>query len=154
MSIRPAVPANLEAILRLAAATPEAPRWSRAAYESYVAESHPEKQLFLAEKDGNPTGFIAGQIIAEVCEIESIVVALLYRRSGVGTSLLTAFTDWAASHGAASVQLEVRAGNHSAISFYAHHQFQTDGLRPAYYRDPADDALLMTLCLPQPVPRP
>ncbi|MGB7188716.1 MAG: ribosomal protein S18-alanine N-acetyltransferase [Acidobacteriaceae bacterium] len=147
MTIRPAIPGDLEAILRLAAATPEAPRWSRTTYESYLAQTHPEKQLFLVEESGNLTGFIAGQIIAGVCELQSIAVVLPYRRSGVGTSLLTALTVWAAGHGAAKVELEVRSGNHSAISFYERHKFQKDGLRPAYYHDPEEDALLMSLPL-------
>lgn len=155
MTIRPAIPGDLEAILRLAAATPEAPRWSRTAYESYLAQTHPEKQLFLTEESGNLSGFIAGQIVAGVCDLEFIAVALPYRRSGVGASLLAALTAWAASHNAVKVELEVRSGNHSAISFYERHKFQRDGLRPAYYRDPEENALLMSLPLsPNPDPRP
>ena len=148
MTIRPAAPADLPAILRLTAATPEAPIWSPAAYESYLAQIHPENQLILVEDGGDPIGFIAGHTVAGVCELESIAVAPANRRSGLGTCLLRALTAWAVSRGAAKVELEVRAGNHSAISFYQRNQFHTDGLRPAYYRNPEEDALLMSLPLP------
>ena len=148
MTIRPANPGDLKAILRLADATPEAPHWSRAVYDSYLAQIHPETQLILAEESGHLTGFIAGHVVAGVCELESIAVAPAHRRSGVGTSLLTALAAWAASHSATKVELEVRSGNHSAVSFYERHKFQKDGLRPAYYRDPEEDALLMSLPLP------
>lgn len=153
MIIRPANPGDLEAILRfaailrLAAATPEAPIWPPAAYESYLAQIHPEYQLILAENGGDPIGFIAGHTVAGVCELESIAVAPANRRSGLGTCLLKALTAWAASQGAVKIELEVRAGNRSAIIFYQRSHFQKDGRRPAYYRNPEEDALLMSLAL-------
>lgn len=150
MNIRPAAPADLPAILRLAAATPEASIWPPAVYESYIAESHPESRLFVAEKGGNPVGFLASQMMVGVCELQSIAVAPQHRRAGIGQSLLAALADWAARQGAVKIELEVRAGNYSAISFYARHKFQADGRRPAYYRNPEEDALLMSLPLPPP----
>jgi len=39
--------------------------------------------------------------------------------------------------------LEVRAGNHAALALYEKAGFARRGLRRNYYRDPADDALIM-----------
>jgi ribosomal-protein-alanine N-acetyltransferase len=41
------------------------------------------------------------------------------------------------------VFLEVRESNQAGIAFYAKHGFSKTGLRPAYYRDPAEAAVMM-----------
>lgn len=147
--IRSAAAADLDAVMRLAA-VPEAPHWDRAAYESFLSSSHPASQLFIAESPGKITGFAAARIALDTCELESIAVAPEARRSGIGAHLLANLIEWSRKQGAARVQLEVRAQNHSAIAFHRAAGFQSDGLRRAYYRDPEDDALLMSLSLVPP----
>ena len=48
---------------------------------------------------------------------------------------------------AAEVDLEVRASNRPALSFYRSLGFEETGRRPRYYLDPAEDAILMRLQL-------
>jgi [ribosomal protein S18]-alanine N-acetyltransferase len=153
MTIRVMTAADLDPVMRLAASIPEAPRWSRSAWESYLSNSAAPHRIFLAESNGELIGFLAGTIISDACELESIAVSPNHRRSGVASALLNALADWARQHGASKVQLEVRSANNSVIAFYGKSKFSSDGLRPRYYRDPEDDALLMTLTLapgPQP----
>jgi ribosomal-protein-alanine N-acetyltransferase len=50
----------------------------------------------------------------------------------------------AASLGARTAALEVRAANASARSFYEKEGFTPVGLRKRYYADPPDDALLLS----------
>lgn len=147
MTIRPITPRDLEAVQQLAAATPEAPQWTRAAYEQFLPETNPNHRIFLAEIDQIPTGFIAGQIAVDACELESIAVAAAFRRRGIAATLLATLADWAQKQGALRVQLEVRAGNASAIAFYLNHGFQKDSLRRRYYHHPDEDAVLMSLPL-------
>ena len=45
--------------------------------------------------------------------------------------------------------LEVRASNLPAVSLYEKHGYTRVGVRPAYYRDPREDAILMTKYLKQ-----
>jgi len=139
--------ADLDPVIGLAASIPEAPRWSRSAWEALLAETAPPRRVLLADSHGTIVGFVAGQIIAEVCELESIAVAPAHRRSGVSTALRDAFVAWARQHGLSKVQLEVRSANTSAIAFYSKSGFECDGLRHRYYQNPEDDALLMTLPL-------
>lgn len=148
MTIRPAASADLLAIQRLADATPEAPRWPSAVYESFLAAR--AKRIFIAESAGALIGFIAGSLVLDVCELESIVVHPARRRAGTATALLAALKAWANHHNTSRLQLEVRAQNHSAVAFYLRSGFQQDGLRPAYYHDPPDDAILMSLSLKPP----
>lgn len=153
MTVRSMTAADLDAVIRLAASIPEAPRWPRPAWEQYLADTDPPRRVFLAESGRELTGFLASQIIAEACELESIAVSLTHRRSGIATDLLAALVTWAQQHGASKVQLEVRCANYSAEGFYESSGFCRDGLRPRYYQNPEDDALLMTLPLgPPPQP--
>ena len=147
VGIRPAVPDDIDAVLLLEAATPEAPHWQRVIYEDFLFSNSPVKRLFVAENDGRISGFIAGQIVAEICELQSIVVSASARRTGLGIALLATFMEWAQKNRAARVELEVRAGNDVAISFYGRSGFQKDGLRRSYYQHPEEDGVLMSAAL-------
>lgn len=138
---------DLDAVRRLADSVNEAPQWTRAAYEHYLPEAEPNRRIFLAEIDGVLAGFVAGQAVADTCELESIVVDAPFRRRGVGHALLTSLIGWARKQGVSQVQLEVRAGNSQAISLYLHSDFQRDGLRRNYYHHPGENAVLMSLSL-------
>ncbi|MFZ0661311.1 MAG: GNAT family N-acetyltransferase [Acidobacteriaceae bacterium] len=129
----------------LAAATPEAPHWEHPVYEAFLSSrGGPPRQILVGEHAGDLGGFIAGQITMDVCEIESIVVAFRHRRTGAGRALLDALIAWALKSGGSRLQLEVRLGNSSAITFYEQAGFSRDGLRRAYYHNPEEDAVLMS----------
>jgi ribosomal-protein-alanine N-acetyltransferase len=138
---------DLDAVLRLEEATPEAPHWSRAAYEDFLSVDEAGKQIFLAEECGDLRGFVAGQIILDVCELESIVVDVAARGKGVGSALVVELFSWAIHKNVIRVQLEVRSGNSRAIVFYTSSGFVRDGLRAGYYRQPDEDAVLMSRAL-------
>jgi ribosomal-protein-alanine N-acetyltransferase len=95
-------------------------------------------------------GFAVGKVIAQtLAEIESVVVAVEVRRLGVGRELCEALLAWSREVGADSVELEVRAGNHGAIALYRKLGFAVVGQRKMYYREPVEDALLMSMALVQ-----
>lgn len=135
---------DLDAVRRLEAAAPEAPHWTLAVYEDFLSEETPEKRIFVADDGSRTQGFAAAQIIADVCELESIVVDAGARRIGQGTALLAALKEWARQNGAIRVELEVRAGNTPAAAFYERAGFSTDGRRRNYYSEPDEDAVLMS----------
>lgn len=51
---------------------------------------------------------------------------------------------FSANHGVNRIDLEVRASNSVAISFYKRHGFEDVGIRKNYYTNPKEDALLMS----------
>jgi ribosomal-protein-alanine N-acetyltransferase len=150
MTIRVMTAADLDAVIGLAISIPEAPCWPRSAWESYLAATAPPRRVFLAESSSELTGFVVGQNTGDTCELESIAVVPAHRRFGIATDLLAALIAWARQHGSSKVQIEVRSANDSAIKFYENAGFLRDGLRPRYYSNPEDDALLMTLPLAPP----
>lgn len=149
-AIRLATSYDLEEIIRLASATPEAAHWPRDLYERFLSPYDPTTQIFIAENNGAIAGFAATQAILDVCELESITVDSPFRRCGTGSELLATVIEWARKRNASRVQLEVRAGNTAAIALYERAGFLRDGLRQGYYSDPPEDALLMSLSLAPP----
>jgi ribosomal-protein-alanine N-acetyltransferase len=158
LQIRPAVLDDVEAVLALDRATALLPHWTAGEYARAIEPAaHPaasnrvHRSLFIAESGNALAGFVVAKIarIAEEvsAELESIAVAASARRQGVGRALCGQAIEWVRLMGAHSIELEVRSQNEAAISLYAGLGFAAEGIRSRYYRDPADDALLMRLNL-------
>ena len=92
-------------------------------------------------------GFIAARVTADELHINNVGVPVRSRRQGIGSALLRAAFRHGARHGARMALLEVRAGNRAAQSVYDRHGFVIAGRRRAYYREPTEDALVMTATL-------
>jgi [ribosomal protein S18]-alanine N-acetyltransferase len=137
---------DIDAVLALAAEIPEAPRWAGDQYERCVAleaSPTPQRAAFIAEAGGRLLGFSVGKLVAGICELESIAVEKSARGQGVGRALLAALMDWAEGGGATRIELEVRASNATATKLYEQAGLRREGLRPAYYQSPEEDAVLM-----------
>jgi ribosomal protein S18 acetylase RimI-like enzyme len=159
-----------DAVWKLANRSPMSAHWSRAAFYPYVATDAANgalqaKALFLAfagstvpsknsaefqahiGNAGRIVGFAAFSAIMTVgageSAIENMAVDPLWQRKGVGRRLLTAGLLWCRAHAAGMVFLEVRASNRAAIGLYERVGFSTVGIRPGYYREPAEDGLQM-----------
>jgi ribosomal-protein-alanine N-acetyltransferase len=63
------------------------------------------------------------------------------RREGIGHSLLDAMFERAGQDEAYT--LEVRTSNHPAIALYERFGFRSAGVRPRYYQDTGEDAMIM-----------
>ena len=135
---------DLDEVLALECSAPEAPHWDRVIYERLLADGSGVRHgAFVAIPEERLAGFIIARQVLEICEIESIVVAVDARREGVGSAMLDTVSRWAAAGRAKRLQLEVRAGNLSAIRFYERAALINEGLRRGYYRDTEEDAVLM-----------
>jgi ribosomal-protein-alanine N-acetyltransferase len=67
-----------------------------------------------------------------------------WRRRGIGARLMLAMMHLAEELGARVATLEVRLSNEAARKLYQHFGFRPVGIRPRYYSDNAEDALIMT----------
>jgi len=137
---------DIDRVVSLAIAIPEAPQWSREDYERCCIPDKvsPLRRVgFVAETSGRLLGFSAGKLVAGIFELESIAVVPETRGQGMGRALLEALIGWARVNGANRMELEVRASNSRAIKLYEQSGLRREGLRPAYYHSPEEDALLM-----------
>ena len=96
-------------------------------------------------------GFALAAQVAGVAEVEAIVTDPAFRRRGLGRALLQEVTGWARQIGAERLVLEARSTNIPALSLYTQLGFVRDGIRRAYYRNPDEDAVLLSVPL-GPVP--
>ncbi len=92
-------------------------------------------------------GFLVARHLAPEWELENLVVAPAARRQGLGQRLVHALLAMAAETNSQSVFLEVRESNAAARSLYEKTNFAQTGRRKAYYKDPAEDALLYRFSL-------
>jgi len=76
--------------------------------------------------------------------ITTIAVRNAYQQQGIGERLLISIIDMAAQLNARIVTLEVRVSNKQAQALYKKYGFQPAGMRPRYYSDNGEDALLMS----------
>lgn len=113
---------------------------------SWRAELSDARSIVLLA--GAPTiGFACAAIVIDVCELRRIAVSPSARGQAVGRDLLIAVIAHARASGCDRVELEVAAQNSAAVALYRAAGFAEVGRRPRYYREPVDDALLMTLLI-------
>ena len=101
-------------------------------------------QVFVLRAPGNViVGFCSCWIILDELHVNTMAVDTPYRRQGLGTQLMTAVMQEAARRGAIRATLEVRASNVAARKLYEALDFVVTAIRPQYYTQPQDDALIM-----------
>lgn len=99
-------------------------------------------------------GFACASAVADEVELQSLAVERASRGKGIGSALLEALVEWAAESGFRTLHLEVRAGNRPALGLYRRFGFAQAGIRPGYYQDNGEDALLLTRDIGRPGPAP
>ncbi|HKO03502.1 MAG TPA: ribosomal protein S18-alanine N-acetyltransferase [Candidatus Acidoferrales bacterium] len=127
------------------AARPWAAHWTR---EAYFAPADMAMCAWVADHAGEIAGFVLARYAGGEMEILNLAVARDARRKGTGRALVRAAINQGAARGAARAFLEVRESNAAALAFYASLGFAPAGRRSGYYRDPVEDALLLTVPLP------
>jgi len=137
---------DIPAVFDLQSHSRGAAQWSRAAYES-VCGARQNEFAWVADRDGRVLGFLVAREIAKEMEILNLAVDPTARRQGIASALLRHALSHASENGATKVFLEVRSSNLTAQRFYQSHGFVSAGMRPNYYRDPAEAALLLALTL-------
>ncbi len=118
--------------------------WSEKALQSAAEDG----SIFLVAKlDGRVAGYFLALHTLDEGQIVAVAVEENHRRKGVGGQLLYAAAHEGLRRGVAAFYLEVRSGNHAAISLYEKAGFHRDGIRRGFYSRPREDAVLMSLRL-------
>ena len=89
-------------------------------------------------------GYILVRFLTDEMHIMKLAVQPQWRMRGTATALLGAAQKEALRRHATLMLLEVRPSNQAAICFYRKAGFQTIGIRPNYYPQTGEDALVMT----------
>jgi ribosomal-protein-alanine N-acetyltransferase len=116
--------------------------------EGYLNLLQDERWLLLvAQQSLNVAGIFSGQMVLDELQIDNIAIADRWRQKCLATKLLAKALEIAGERGMATALLEVRESNIPARRLYERHGFTITGRRKDYYRNPMDDALLMSLNL-------
>lgn len=164
--VRPADPADAEALTRLAeevSSEPEAwlistnGEWRSVGDERRYLKAvrkYPHAAVYVAERSD---GAIVGRLSlardthpasAHVADL-GLMVSKDARRMGVGWALMEASVEWAKTSGVRKIELHVFPWNEPAINLYERFGFEREGFRKGHYsRAGADvDAILMALAI-------
>lgn len=152
MKTRLATRNDIRGILAVQQKSPEAAHWLASDYERLL--DHPGGIVLVAEL---PTmdppkilGFAAVHRIIDEAELHNMAVDPGHREQGVGRALLQLARERLLANGAKRVFLEVRRSNAAALALYYSAGFAIHSLRKDYYREPAEDALVLVLELRPP----
>ena len=87
-------------------------------------------------------GYAGMHIAADEGFLDNVAVAPASRRGGVASALLDVLLAEGRARGLSRLTLEVRPSNAAALALYEKKGFTCDGVRPGFYRDPAEDAAI------------
>ena len=123
--------------------------WPQSAYHFEVTHNPDSLPLVIEVKDNQGNWRIAGVmviwLILDEAHIGTIAIDAEYRRNGLARILLSEGLLISQTKGAVAAYLEVRRGNIGAQELYRQFGFTIEGVRPRYYKDNHEDALLLTL---------
>ena len=108
--------------------------------------------LYLAKNKQEITGYSLATVVKEEAEIISLGVLPCMRNMGIGVALISSLVETATKRGAQRLLLEVRPSNNPAIALYRSTGFKTVAVRRKYYRNPSEDALVMSRPLETEIP--
>jgi ribosomal-protein-alanine N-acetyltransferase len=116
--------------------------WSRSAFAQELANND-FAYYIVALMDNQVAGYAGMWIILDEGHITTIAVHPNHLRQGIGTILLNALLREAKNRDCVKMTLEVRPFNRSALDLYEKNGFMSYGVRPGYYSDTGEDAVIM-----------
>lgn len=117
--------------------------WTLAMFMDELGRVGTDRVWLVAEDADAVCGYGGVAVFGDEAHIMDIAVATGRRRCGIGRMLLLQLMAEAVTRGAARVTLEVRAGDAGARSLYHDAGFAEVGVRPGYYSDTGEDAVIM-----------
>jgi len=144
LRIEPFEPTDLDDIMAIEVVSFSMP-WSRRSYEEIIPLD--SVLTIVARIDGELVGYALMQYVNDEMELHTFAVKSAWRRKGIGSKLLERMLSEAVAHDAKNIFLLVRPNNPAARTIYDKFGFEAVGIRPLYYKDTGEDAIVMKLSL-------
>ena len=116
--------------------------WSAEAFRNELTNNLFAKYMVL-EHEGAIVGYGGMWLIIDEAHVTNIAIRERHQGQGLGKALLRELMITAHFLGARRMTLEVRVSNERAQSLYRKMGFAPSGVRPNYYSDNLEDALIM-----------
>ena len=101
----------------------------------------------VAKCGGEVVGYGIAWVKAETFHIGNLAVHSTFRRVSIGELLLRKLMEQGLKRGCCRAVLEVRETNRAAIKLYRKFGFSVTALRPGYYDDTGENAIVMVAVL-------
>ena len=142
LRIRPMTAADLAAVQLIERASFTTP-WPPQAYRQEL-ESNRLAAYLVGTINGEVVAYGGVWLMVDEAHITTFAVHPRYRRRRIGERLLLSLMDLSVDRHAREATLEVRLSNLAARRLYEKYGFRPVGIRPRYYSDNQEDALIMT----------
>ena len=149
-TIVPATLRSISEILKIEEACFSAP-WTRKMLEAELS-GNPFAHFLVARQEGGSdaasesiVGYLCYWIVFEEVRLMNLAVIESMRYRGIAKSLVATALQTGMSQSAHRAVLEVRASNRAAQQLYEGLGFSRTAIRPKYYANPEEDAVLMEL---------
>lgn len=117
--------------------------WTREMLAAELARNQ-FARVYVLRLPGTPVAaFCACWIVVDELHINTIAVAHEHRRKGLATALMDRILHEVEAEGIRRATLEVRRSNEAARQLYSALGFRVAAVRPGYYTQPDEDALIM-----------
>ncbi len=116
--------------------------WSRDAFTNEITKNKLAHYIIL-EIDEIIVGYGGVWYIVDEGHITNVAIHKDYRKQGLGKELVKGMIEKAKKSNISHMTLEVRKSNIPAITLYERMGFLVAGVRPKYYTDNNEDALIM-----------
>ena len=133
---------DLDAVASLEAASFINP-WTREMLARELSQNELARVYVVRMPGERVAAFCACWIIVDELHINTIAVREDLRRRGLATALMHHVLEDAQRQGASRATLEVRRSNEAAQCLYEALGFRLAGVRPGYYTQPDEDALIL-----------
>ncbi len=136
--------ADIPEIMPIESVSFGAHHWSPEAFGYEIKNSLGRYYSLVHTPSGRVVGYCGYWIVLDEAHITTIAIKEAFRGQGLGELLLIKMLDRMAGQSVKWATLEVRVSNFAAQQLYYKYRFRSLGIRPHYYQDTGEDALIMT----------
>ncbi len=144
--IERAVPADVDAVMEVERLCFKSP-WARQVFVEELSRTWARIDVLRDNASGQVLGFCNYWLVADEVHLLNLATRPTERQQGHASRLLAHLVDKSRKAAFRMVTLEVRRSNDAAQRLYKSFAFRSVGLRPGYYADDQEDAVIMTLDL-------
>lgn len=137
--------ADVKAVAELERASFTLP-WSEQAFLNELTRNHFAHYYVLENRSG-VVGYGGMWVVMDEAHVTNVAIHPGHRGKKLGEKLMRKLMEEALALGATQMTLEVRVTNYIAQNLYRKLGFKESGVRPRYYYDNYEDALIMWVTL-------
>ena len=144
--IEPMKAADLDAVMEIERVSFRSP-WSRQVFLEELTREWAHVDVVRDAGSGNIVGFANYWLVADEVHVLNLATHPQARRCGHASRIMAHMVDFARRELCRYVTLEVRRSNAAALRLYRRFAFRAIGVRPNYYAEDQEDAIVMLLDL-------